>query len=268
MGNRVLSWTRIWAVSQNTFREAIRNRAFVGLMIFALAFILFSLVLSEMTVRGEGARVVLDFGFFAIGIFGVVTAIVMGAILLHKEVEKKTIYTILSKPVWRYEFVLGKYLGMLAILMVAICLLGGIWFCVLGFEGVNVGLEHVKGLVLIQMEVAVVTAVAVMFSSISSPIVTAMLSVGTFVVGRLVYLIEEMLGMSRGVFAESDVLRSFGESAVVVFPDLSVFNISQQVLLGIETDPSYIVSALMYALGYVGACLVVSALAFQRRDFI
>ena len=109
---------RSFALAENTFLDAIRNRIFLGLLVMAIAFLLFSTVLSDLAVRGEAERVVLDFGLFSMSLCGVLLSIVMGVILLHKEVEKKTIYTLLSKPVSRVEVIVGKYLGMLSVLAV------------------------------------------------------------------------------------------------------------------------------------------------------
>ena len=262
------SFGRVVAVAHNTYREALRNRAFIGLLVLALGFIVFSVVLSELTVVGQGPRVVLDFGFFALGLFGAATAIVMGAILVHKEVDKKTIFTIVSKPIQRYEFILGKYAGMLAILMVEIAVLAVFWFGVLLLQGGDVTIEHLKGVILICFEVALVTSVAVMFSSISSPIVTALLTTGAFAVGRVVVVVDEMLGATRGVFVDNPLARLLGQGVVLVLPDLSVFNASQQVLLDIPVTWTYVAQALAYGAGYVVICLAIALLAFQRRDFV
>ena len=262
------TFARIGTIAHNTFKEALRSKALIGLVVVATALLLSSMLLSEMTLMGQGARVVLDFGFFAIGLFGAVTAIVLGALLLHKEVEKKTIYTIISKPVRRYEFLIGKYFGMLWIIGLQLVALMLVWFLVLMMKDADISLEHVKGIVLIYFEMTIITAAAVMFSSISSPVMTAVFSTGLFFVGRALYLISDLLVKDGGFFTKNEWLRPFAEATVTVFPDLSVFNISQSVLLGIETSGAYVGSALVYALGYSVCLLVIAVIAFQRRDFI
>jgi ABC-type transport system involved in multi-copper enzyme maturation permease subunit len=258
---------RTLAVATNTFREALRNRAFIGMVILSLGFIGLSMMLSELAIVGQESRVLVDFGFFAISLFAVATAIVMGAILVHKEMEKKTIFTILSKPIHRYEFILGKYIGVMIVLMLQVGLLSLFWCSLLFIKDAGLSLEHLKGLVLVVMEVSVVTAIAVMFSAMSSPVLTALFTTGAFAVGRVVYLLETMLSSTRGVFVDNPILGMLGEGAVVVFPDLSVFNISQQVLLGVTTPWTYIGHATAYGLCYVLVVLVLAVLAFQRRDF-
>ncbi len=259
---------RVAAVARNTFREAQRNRAFLGLLLFGVLFILFSLVLSELTVVGQGPRVVVDFGFFAVGLFAAATAITMGALLVYKEVDKKTIYTILTKPLHRYEFILGKYAGMVTILAAEVLVLAVIWCVPLLVQGAEIGPDHVKGMVLVVFEVAIVAAVAVLFSAQSTPALTGLLSFGVFVVGRLVYLLEEMLGGTRGLFVDNGFARGFGQVVVAVVPDLSVFDVSQQVLLGVPVSWGYMAHAFAYSGCYVAILLGIAMLAFHRRDFV
>ncbi|MCB9785509.1 MAG: ABC transporter permease [Deltaproteobacteria bacterium] len=267
MRSEALHPGRVLAVARNTFREAVRNRAFLGLLLFSVAFILSSILLSALAVVGEGARVVVDFGFFAVALFAVATAIVMGALLVYKELEKKTIYTIVSKPIHRYEFILGKYLGLLTILVAQVVALGVIWALVILTRDGTVTFEHAKGMLLVVMEVGLIAAVAMMFSAASNPMLTGLFTFGLFIVGRLVYLIEEMLQAPKGLFVDNPVARAFGEVVVAVFPDLSVFDVSQQVLLGVPVAPSYLLHAFVYASAYALFFLVVALFAFERRDF-
>jgi ABC-type transport system involved in multi-copper enzyme maturation permease subunit len=268
MAARSKPFGRIIAVAANTLREVTRNRALLGLALFGVAFILFSIALSELSVVGQGERIVIDFGLFAISLFASITAILMGTLLVYKEVEKKTIYTILSKPIHRYEFLLGKYVGMVGLLILELLLLGVIWCLVIYSQGGTFSVEHIKALCLIACEASLVAGIAVMFSSQSTPALTGLFTLGVFVVGRVVNLIEEMLGATRGVFVDNPLARTFGEAVTAVFPDLSVFNINQQLLLDVTVSGSYMGSALLYALSYIALTLVLGMLAFERRDFV
>jgi ABC-type transport system involved in multi-copper enzyme maturation permease subunit len=264
----LLSCVRVGAVARNTFREALRNRAFVGLVAFSVAFILLSLALSEMAVVGQEARVVQSFGFFAISLAGAITAVVMGALLVYKEIERKTIYTIISKPIHRHEFIIGKLGGLVGLLVVQVVILGLVWAFVTSMQGGSVSVEHLKGLALIVLEISLVASVAVMFSAFSSPVLTGLFSFGVFVTGRLIPLMEEMLSSNRGLFVENDFARFVGEAAVMVLPDLSVFNVSQQVLLGVPVHLAYMGEATLYAAAYGVVFIVIAIWAFERRDFI
>ena len=259
---------RVIAVAKNTFREAVRNRAFVGLTCFAVAFILFSLILSELTVVGQGPRVVLDFGLYAISLFAAATAILMGTVMVYKELEKKTIYTILSKPIRRYEFLLGKYLGMVGILLMELLVLGLIWGLVLWTQGADFGLEHVKAIFLIAFEASLIAAIGVMFSSQSTPALTGLFTLGVFVVGRIVYLVEEMLQGTKGLLVDNPIARFFGQGITAVFPDLRVFNVSQHLLLEVTISWAYMGQAALYALCYSVIVVIIGMFAFERRDFV
>lgn len=268
MASELLSGRRIWALAHNTFREAIRNRAFPALALAAVALIAFSLVLSKITVIGQGPRVVVDFGLFAIGLFSALTAIVMGTLLMRTELQKKTVYAILSKPVHRYEFILGKYFGMLSLLLLEVAFLAVAWALVLWGQGVEVGLEHVKGLLLIYFEVSLIAAAALMFGVLSSPLVAALLSSGLFLVGRSVHLLDTWLGGDHVFFEQYPAVIPFVEATTAVMPDLYVFNISQQVLAEVETSWAYVGEAMLYSGGYALVFVGLAIVIFQRRDFV
>ena len=262
------SIARILAIASNTYREAIRNRAFIVMLIAAVAVIAFSLVLSELAVRGQAARVVTDFGLAVIGLFGVVIAITMGVILLFKEIDKKTIFTIIPKPIARHEIVLGKYVGMLVILVIEVAVLAVAWALVLWAKGAPVGIEVWKAVLLAFFEIMLVTSIAVLFSSFSSPALSGLFTFGIFFLGRISYLVAQMLEARRSLFVTYPPLRPVGEAFVAVFPDLQVFNVSQDLLLGIPIGGAYVLSVFAYALAYIGVFLSIAVVLFQRRDFI
>jgi ABC-type transport system involved in multi-copper enzyme maturation permease subunit len=258
---------RCLALAENTFLDAIRNRIFLGLLVMAIAFLLFSTLLSDLAVRGEAERVVLDFGLFSMSFCGVLISIVMGVILLHKEVEKKTIYTLLSKPVSRIEVIVGKYLGMLSVLAVGMTLMVMIWVLLLASKGADVRIDHALAGFLLFFEVMIVAAIAMVFSAFSSPVLSGLFTFGIFGLGRLLYLIENMLDSSRGFFVNNPALRGPAEVFVWICPDLSVFNVSQDLLQGIPVTGAYVGSAFGYAMATVIFLLGFASVLFLRRDF-
>lgn len=259
---------QLGTLSWITFLESLRNRAFLALVLTALGFLAFSLVLSGLSLRDQSLRVVTDFGVFSLGLLGMVIAVVLGVILVHKEVQRKTIYTVLSKPVPRSLFVVGKYLGLCAMLVVTLAVLMGAWFMVLGFRGGSPSIEHVLATVLVAAEVVLITAVAVFFSTFATPVMSGVFTGGFFLIGRNVPAIEHLLGRKKGVFAEVPVMKSAGEGLARAMPDLTVFQASDYLLHGIPIQGSYVVSAWAYSASYVALFLVLGILAFQRRDFI
>ena len=116
------SLARIWTIARNTLREAVRNKVLYALLFFAIFIIGTGVVLSGLSYV-ESERILQDFGFAAIRLFSVAIAIFVGVSLIHREVERRTVYTILSKPISRAEFLLGKYVG----LVVTIWMQMAIW---------------------------------------------------------------------------------------------------------------------------------------------
>jgi len=149
--------------------------------------------------------------------------------------------------------------------ILAVIWLGVLWVHAVPLEGVLV-----KALLLIFAELTIVSAVALFFSSFSTPILSGVLTLSFFVSGRVIYLIEEMLHSSArsGIFNKAPMLRPFGEALTRVFPDLSVFNVTKEILLGKEVTDLYVVQSYAYAGCYVVVMIVAAVLFFRRRDFI
>jgi ABC-type transport system involved in multi-copper enzyme maturation permease subunit len=262
------SLNRILTVALNTFKEAVRNRAFIGLMLGALVLILASLIVSELVVFDQRKRVVQDFGLFFISFAGVVISITIGVVLVYKELERKTIYSLLPKPLFRHEFILGRYLGIFVILLTVVSSLSGAWLVVLKLQEVTLQPAFAKGIILILGELSVVAAVALLFSTFSTPVLSGIYTFGIFVLGRQIYFIEELLHARKGIFVSAPQLRPFGKAITAVFPDLSLFDISKEILLEVNISWHYVLSALGYGFCYSVLLIALAAVIFQRRDFV
>src|SRR5688500_13055303 len=137
------SMERIWAIAINTFREAVRDRVLYGVLAFASVVLLLSLAIAELSLDQQ-RRVVQDVGLASISLFSVVVAVFLGSSLLYKEIERKTLYVILPKPIRRHEFLLGKYFGIVITAFVFIAVMGAVQ---LGVTAMQAGLS--AGLVLL-----------------------------------------------------------------------------------------------------------------------
>ena len=262
------SLNRILTVALNTFKEAVRNRAFIGLMLGALVLILASLIVSELVVFDQRKRVVQDFGLFFISFAGVIISITIGVVLVYKELERKTIYALLPKPLFRHEFILGRYLGIFVILLTVVSSMSVAWLVVLKLQEVTLQLAFAKGIILILGELSVVAAVALLFSTFSTPILSGIYTFGIFVLGRQIYFIEELLQARKGIFVSAPQLRPFGKAVTTIFPDLSLFDISKEILLEVNISWHYVLSALGYGFCYCVLLISLAAVIFQRRDFV
>ena len=306
---------RIWAIAINTFREAVRDRVLLGVIAFATAVLLFTLALGELSLNEE-RRVVMDVGLASISFFSVVVAIFLGSSLLYKEIERKTLYVILPKPIHRWEFLVGKYFGITLTAFVFIAIMGAIQLLVASVQagagaallgGVAIGLSVLLGLglwkardrtaivvpwsllalaacagvaattdvelsvvlaalVLFVGEVMVLAAVALLFSSFSTPFLTGVLTLGVWVVGRAA---DDMVQMEGRVAPE---IRSLLAAVAEVWPNFNLFVPGRHTLLthaeGLGGPWTYVATTLGYGALYTAIVLILAALIFRRRDFL
>lgn len=257
---------RIAAVAGNTLREAGRNRIFYGIMAAAVLMLLFSLVLSDLALVDQKARLVQDFGLFVVPLLCILTAVIMGVVLLQKEIEKKTLYAILPKPIRRGEFLLGKFIGLCILLAAELVALALCWMAVLALRGGSLTGPLVIALGLSYVEIVLVTAIATFFSALSSPVLSGVMTLGLFACGRVSYVITDLMTATKGVFVDIEFMRWLGHALVAAVPDLSTFNISDEVLLGWDVPTSYVLSAVGYGLTYAAVFLVLGLIVFERRD--
>ncbi len=249
-----------YAIVVNTFKEAVRDRIFTVFFLFAIVLMASSTILSWLTVGSE-LKIVTDFGLATEALFATMIAVFVGINLVHKEVDKRTIYAVLAKPVPRWLFIVGKYLGLMAVLTLAIALMSVFYLGLVWWKG-GVFPGHLIGaLALSVLEVSVVTSVAIVFSSFAPPIEAAIFTVGMWAIGHMSWgfaalaarLPSETLGNTIGLL-------------YYVVPDLETFNIRSQVVHGLAVAPSYYVTAFVYAAAYTAAMLALAVLIFRRRD--
>jgi Cu-processing system permease protein len=259
---------RILAIAVNSFREAIRNKVLYGLLVFAVLLILVAMAVGVMSLHEE-ARVARDVSVAGVSIFGGITALYLGVSMLYNEIQKKTIHTILSKPIARHEFVLGKYLGMVISLTVMTVLFVLALTAQLSLQGATFTPAVGKAIVLAYAEVLVVAAIAIFFSSFSTPFLSGIFTAMIWVFGRVGDLI---LQATRDAFA---VLRPIARVALWVLPDLHLFSISGGELDGQHVSIhgsfvtwGYVAQSLGYALAWIGVLLLLACVIFRRRDFV
>jgi len=261
---------RIYAIALNTFREAIRNRVLYGVLAVVFGLNLFAAVLGDMSFN-EDVRVARDVGLGGISFFGSITAIVLGVALLYQEIQRRTIHTIISKPIERWEFVLGKYLGMVATLTMLVVAFTVVMFLVLELRGVGVTTSLVKAVLLAYGEVLIVAAIAIFFSSFSTPFLSGIFTFALFFLGRIS---EEMKMAAES--AQGAAIEFACKLALYIVPDLSTFSISgsevAQNYVSVHGDSfvtwGYVGVAMGYGALYISALLVLAVLIFSRRDFV
>jgi Cu-processing system permease protein len=307
---------RIVAIAVNTFREAVRDRVLVGMVGVALFVLFFTHAMAELSLNQQ-RRIVLDIGLGSISLFSVIASVFLGSSLLYKEIERKTLYVILPKPIRRYEFLLGKYFGIGLTASVFISIMGAVqlwvtsvqagavwwalWVPAVGIPVVlvlsmwlardrtavlvpwslaslavcaaitwrtDVELGYILGALLLTVgEVMVLTAVALLFSSFSTPFLTALFTVGIWLAGRSA---DSMATMKSKVLPPA--IRAALKFLAQVVPNFNLFVPSHQVLekaLDADATPwTYLGTSMGYAVLCSAILLTLAALFFQRRDLI
>jgi len=250
----------ILAIALNTFREAVRDRILYLLLAFALILIVVSRLLSLLTVGNE-EKIIKDVGLSAISVFGVLTAVFVGVSLVFKEIERKTVYTLLANPVRRWQFVVGKFGGLLAVLAMNLALMSLALFGVLLLRGESPW-SLVPAILMILVELAMITAFALLFSSLTNPVLAALFTASIYVVGHLSWslkLLKEKMPQSFG--------RWLCDVFYVLLPNLDRLNLKVQAVRGISLEPGTLPLALTYGLGYSVLILALACWAFERKDF-
>lgn len=259
----------VFAIAKNTFREAIRDRILYGFLFFAICLILFSLVLGQLSFNEE-VRAAIDVGMAGVSFFAVLMAIFLGITLLHKEIEKRTLYTILSKPISRGTYLIGKFFGLAGTILVQVLLMVLVWIAVLGVLGAPPTAGMFVSVLLILAEALFVIALALFFTSFSSPFLSGLFCMGIFAAGRNAELIGKLAENKSMTW-----MAPFLEGVVAVLPNFYLFYPSGKMVEGSWATvhgqfvtSGYLFSALGYSVLCTSALLIVSIALLNRRDLI
>jgi len=254
---------KVYAIAVNTFKEAIRDKIFYSLVFFALLILGASTALATLTI-GEWSKIIEDLSLSAMGIFGVIISVFVGVGLVFKELEKKTIYTIISKPIKRWQFLLGKYLGLALTLLVYMAVMSIVFMIALHHYGDTEknGIRLFSAVFLIYIELLVLTAVAIIFSTFSSPMLSAAFTLSIYVIGHLLPDIKLFT-------AKYTPMGLKGVMNVVYYalPNLENFNIKTLVVHNLPVSAGYIWMATAYGLLYITSLLSIAVLIFEKRNF-
>jgi ABC-2 type transport system permease protein len=253
---------KIGAIAGITFKEAKRDRILYLLFFFAALGIVASRVLAILTV-GDRIKIIKDVGLASISIFGLLMAILIGTGLVYKEIDKKTIYTLLAKPLRRSEFILGKFLGLVLTLAIMTAAMTAIFLALVYAQTLRIETRLLVAVAYIFVELVLVTAVAILFSSFSTPILSSLFALGFTLIGHLSWGLELILKKMR-----PGTGRTLVRALFLVLPDLENFNFKTEVVHGLPIPPGIYLTSFLYGVCYTAFILGLAILIFQRRDFI
>src|SRR6266576_119607 len=258
------STTRVLLIARNAFREAVRDRVLYNLVLFVLLLTAGAIFLGELS-AGQETKIIIDLGLSAMLLFGVFIAIFVGVGLVYKEIERRTLYAILSKPIGRGQFLLGKYLGLCLTLLVNVIVMG---------VGVSLALIYIRrgwdplvariwpAIMLIYFELMIITGVALLFSTFSSPALSALLTFFVFVIGHFSADLKSLSSTSNQVAA-----RLVFRALYYLLPNLSTYSVITPAAHGLSPDMQSIILAVAYTIMYDVVLLAGATLIFSRRNF-
>jgi len=251
----------VLAIARNTIREALRERVALIAVVFGLAMVLASQVLAPLAL-GEGKKIVTDFGLAGSSLLATLLAITLGTSLLYKEVERRTIYSVMAKPVRRTEFLVGKFLGLWSTGAALLAVTTLMVLAVLTVAYRDTPWVLAGSLALTLVEIGIVTSFVVFYSSFTTPGLAAFFTLTSIVAGHFA---EDLL-----YFGTHGGTSAFGAVTTVaywVLPHLSVFNARGLVVHGVPVPPERLLFAAAYGLLYMGALLAAASAIFERREF-
>lgn len=253
---------RMVHIASNTFREAVRDRVLYNLIAFALLLSGAAIFISQISIEVE-RLVVINLGLTAVTLFGVVIAIFIGIGLVSKEIEKRTLYTVLSRPVRRWEFIVGKFLGLAGTLFV------NTFFMAIGVFGALLYVAHrfarpdamiLVALYFIVLEFLILCSLALLFSSFSTPLLSAVFAASLFVIGSFADDLRGFASLTHGL------TRWFATGAAYLVPNFSALNVISAVAHQQPVSAQLILQNTLYALFYTAMALSGAVLVFERRN--
>jgi ABC-type transport system involved in multi-copper enzyme maturation permease subunit len=253
--------SRLTAISLNTFREAIRDRVLYNLILFVLLLVASAPLFGQISI-GMEKLILVNVGLSSISLFGVIIAIFIGIGLVSKEIEKKTLYTILSRPVRRWEFIVGKYLGLIMTLVVNTALMTAGFYIALMITN---GLHKTDSLLLVAiyftvLQFLIVTALTVLFSTFSSPIFSAIFAFALFVIGTFAEDLKNFAAISKGA------AKLLATAAAYLMPNFASLNVIAQTAHDQGIGGRLILFNTLYAMLYSASAVAAAVLIFERRN--
>lgn len=250
----------ILAIAMNTFRENRRDRVLYVLVIFAALMILAGVVVSELS-PFEQPKILLDLGQAAMLLVGALIAIFLGIGLVSKEIERRTVYVIVSKPVGRTQFLLGKVLGLVITLTAALAVMSVILVGVVRIYGGTPTLAVLQSIALLWTELVLLVSLSVTFATFTTTTLAAMFSLCSWIIGMAVGEFQT-IGQRTGGLAKAILI-----SLYWILPDLSIFDAKTRATYGIALPAADFALAMGYGLAWTAALLCIASVIFSRRDF-
>jgi ABC-type transport system involved in multi-copper enzyme maturation permease subunit len=261
-------------VARHVFRDSVRDKVLYSIVAFAVILMVSSFLIGQLT-AGQDVKIIKDLGLAAMSLFGLFIAIFIGVGLVSREIERRSIYAVLAKPVRRHEFVIGKYFGLVGTLLANLAVMAIAYYLVLEYMRLTMPPGQFKvspavvdprlsiGIAMIAAELALVTAVAVFWSTFSSSaMLSAALTAAIWVAGQFG---ADLRNFDQVV--KSPAAAALARGLYYLLPNFAAFDVKSQVVHGLPIGADYIVVTLLYGAAYVAMLLTAAVIIFSRRDF-
>lgn len=249
--------SRLWTLVRWTAVEALRERILYIVLLFAVVLVTSSCILTPLA-PGAQRKVVADFGLACIDALGVLVVLLSGAGLVRREIERRTLEIILTRPVTRLEYLIGKCLGLVATLCVLVVAMTAVFAVTLRVSGFGWHNGYLLAVGATALELLVVASLAVLFSTFTSPTLASLFTLGLFAAGHLAETVMRLSG--------AGVLQNVVRASRVLVPALGLFDLRAEVVHGVQVPHTQLVAAFAYALLYALTALYVASLVFRRRE--
>ena len=264
----------VYHVAVHVFKESVRDKVLYNLVLFAGVLMASSFLIGQLT-AGQDVKIIKDLGLTSISVFGLFIAIFIGIGLVSKEVEKRSIYALLAKPLRRHEFIAGKFMGLALTLAINIAIMSAVLFALLAYYGFSEPAHIqraweapaadpalIKAILLIYLQLLIVNALALFFSTFTSPMLAAAFSLGIWIAG---HFSADLKAFDQMV--ESAPAATLGRVLYYVLPNFGSFDVKSLVVHGQHVAGGLMAINALYAAAYIGILLTAAALIFARRDF-
>lgn len=250
----------IISITKNTFKETIRDKILYGILAFALLFLLSTVFLGSISL-GEDIKIIKDFGLAGIYVFSLIITIFLGTSLIYKEIEKRTLYVILSKPVSIQEVIVGKFLGLWLSILLNVSLMSIIYLIIVRIKGGGFDLLSLISILIMVFELAIFIALTIFFSSLTTPLAGTIYSIIIVYIGHSLEMLKK--------YAEkygSDISQFFGNAIYYILPNLEKFNFRNSVVHDVQPRTGEIIYPIIYSALYCIVLLWLAVITLKKRD--
>ena len=249
------------AIARNTFREAIRDRVLYLFLGFGVLLLASSKLFGMLTV-GDELKVIKDLGLAGVQLFGMLIAVMLSVLLISREIDDRTVYNILAKPVARWQFLLGKYLGLVATVALNVALMGLLLLAVVALFGGGFAPRLLIPVAMTFLELVLLAAFAALFAVVTKPMLGSVMTLAVFVIGHVTHDLWLLVQT-----VPSEVTRVMVAVVYYTLPNLERFNFRTEAVHGLPIPPAALGWALLYGVAYTALVLVLACLRLARRDF-